>query len=189
MKIYGFVAPKQSGKTTACDYLVANYGAVKVSFKDALIAELKEKFPLLLEEIAIECGCVTEGGFDIDKLFQDKPPLIRRLMQEYGTNVRRGDDDNYWVKAWSKKVKEVWEEKYFDSVVVVDDVRFLNEAKEIKMWAGTLIRLTRTDMTNTDTHKSEQEQKDILCDYEITCVGGDQDHLYKELDRILNENK
>lgn len=194
MKILGFVAMKGSGKTTACKYLESKYGAVRVSFKDALIAELKEKFPELLNEIlAIYSGhCLSDGETKeyffktVDDLFLWKPPLMRTLLQNYGTNVARAQDPDHWVLQWKLGVVEKLMQDY--KLIVVDDVRFLNEAAAIKDWLGTLIRITRTDMVNTDTHQSEQEQKDIVCDYEIVCHGGDEDKLYAELDGIM-QNK
>lgn len=191
MKILGFVAMKGSGKTTACKYLESKYGAVRVSFKDALITELKEKFPLLLEEIAKKETDITGGMFldeAINALFETKPPLIRRLMQEYGTNVRRGDSIYYWTEKYRDKVKSLPK----GTLVVTDDLRFISEEdeldvlKEFKVADEVIkVRITRTDMKNTDTHQSEQEQKDIVCDYEIVCHGGDEDKLYAELDAIM----
>ena len=174
MKLYAFVAPKQSGKSTACNYLIKKLSAKQVNFKDGLIAELKQNFPDLLTQLSIYYGV------PVDDLFDSKPPLVRTLMQNYGTEVRRRDNPDYWVNRYRDSVSEM-----VDEIVVTDDVRFHNEAQAVKALGGTLIRLVRTDMVNTDTHQSEQEQSAIECDYIITCNGGDLEHLYAELDKIV----
>jgi hypothetical protein len=183
--IIAFVGFKQVGKTTASQYLIEKYGFVKHSFKDALVAEIKEKFPDLLESILKTYEATGLEGVDyktVDNLFIYKPPLMRALMQNYGTEVRRGDDPDYWVKEWAKN-------SYGHSEIVCDDVRFLNEADKVKQRGGIIIRLTRPDLPTGGDHKSETEQLQIEADYTIECEAGDYDHLYRELDKIVDNLK
>ena len=52
--------------------------------------------------------------------------------------------------------------------VVIDDVRFIHEAEEIKKMGGVVIELVRIDgPENDDTHSSEQEFKEIKADFYI----------------------
>jgi hypothetical protein len=188
-QIIGLVGFKQSGKSTAATHLEQKYGFVRHNFKDALVAEIKEKFPDLLREIENQyfrnrffaCDISLKNGFD---LFTTKPPLMRALMQNYGTEVRRKDDPDYWVKEWIDKLHYLADmcghEKF-----VTDDVRFLNEANAIKMGSGTIIRLVRTDITTGGDHKSETEQLEIVPDHTITVGPGEHDKLYTALDEIL----
>ena len=181
MNIIAFTGKKQVGKSTACAYLEEKYGFTRVNFKDALIAELKENFPELLDRMVAEH--MKMGWNDIssiDDLFNVKPPLIRTLMQNYGTNVRRKDDPDYWVKQWEGKVLPSNRANH-----TVDDCRFLNEAAAVKRVGGIIIRLIRTDMEHTDSHVSETEMDVIVPDFTIVCNGDDQEHLYAELDRIV----
>lgn len=179
--IIAFVAPKQYGKSTACNILKKYWGddVVQVNFKDALITEIKQNFPDLLQEIAKDWPLTDTET--IDDLFIQKPPLIRTLMQNYGTEVRRGDNQYYWINEWIKNILTQPKTKH----ILVDDVRFINESNAIKMHGGILIRLIRTDKTNTDTHQSETEQESIKCDYEITCNAGEFDKLETELLTIV----
>jgi hypothetical protein len=185
--LIAFVAPKQSGKTTACTILKDYWGAdnvAQVNFKDGLIAEIKEKFPDLLREIALIYGHIQEGDAltseIVDDLFISKPPLIRALLQNYGTEVRRGDNDDYWVEKWLSTVGMI-----ADKHVLCDDVRFLNEADAVDHFDGILIRITRTDLQSTDTHQSETEQASISCVHEIVLGYGEQDKLKEELIKIV----
>lgn len=169
--------PKGSGKTTAADYLVKEHGFNKVSFKDGLVEEMKERLPDTLEALAINHD-LTE-----DELFVLKPPVMRALMQNYGTEVRRGDDPNYWVKITKKKLKET------KGPIVVDDVRFFNELSALTEMDAVFVRLTRDDVTVDTDHQSETEQQKFVEDFEIKREAGSHKALYKALDSILETIK
>jgi hypothetical protein len=185
--LIGLVGFKQSGKSTAASYLETKYGFVRHNFKDALVAEIKKNFPLLLEEIATASGYQKPIGYEneshprivIDDLFQTKPPLMRALMQNYGTEVRRSDYNDYWTNQWYKTLPR--------ENVVTDDVRFLNEAEEVKRYGGTIIRIIRTDIPTGGDHQSETEQLQIVADYTIEVGKGEQEKLYTKLDWLVGE--
>jgi hypothetical protein len=187
--IIGLIGFKQSGKSTAAKHLEEKYGFVRHNFKDALVAEIKQNFPDLLREIAFREGLyhwedsLTETGIFIpyiDQLFDEKPPLVRALMQNYGTEVRRKENPNYWVNQWL-----YWAEDNYNKNIVTDDVRFLNEAKAIKDLDGITIRIIRTDITTGGDHPTETEQLEIEADYTIEVGPGEHEKLYEELDKIL----
>lgn len=184
--IYAFTGKKQSGKSTAVKYLLNKRPFTVLNFKDALIIELKERFPQLLNAI-IDVMNITdydgrpEKRWTFERLFTEKPPLIRGLMQNYGTDVRRNDDDAYWVTQWAKKAAEM------DTDVIVDDVRFLNEAQAVRNLGGTIIRIVRSDLASTDDHISETEMDAIVADHTITVQTGDFETLYMLLDMIVEK--
>ena len=181
-KLIGIVGFKGSGKSTAAKHLQTKYNFVRHNFKDALIAEIKQNFPDLLEVIReiswAEADIIEENS--IDELFKIKPPLMRALMINYGTEVRRKENPDYWVNQWM-----YFAEDNYNKNIVVDDCRFLNEAKAIKHLDGILIRIVRTDITTGGDHQSETEQLGIEADYTITVNAGEQDKLYAELDAIM----
>jgi len=185
--LIAFTGYKQTGKTTAANHLIEHYGYMRHNFKDALVAEVKERFPDLLEEILFQemsyhSLAQRETYIDsIDALLTTKPPLMRALLQNYGTEVRRRDNPNYWVHQWKYNLHRFPLERG----VITDDVRFLNEAQAIKDLGGTIIRLTRPDITTGGEHSSETEMNQIESDYTIEVGPGEQDKLYAELDRIV----
>jgi uridine kinase len=188
-QIIGLVGYKGSGKTTACNIIKKHLDdVVQINFKDALIEEIKQNFPDLLEAIRenqeiLEYDYGTLKFVSLDDLFTTKPPLVRTLLQNYGTNIRRADDPMYWVKKYVQKLVDSPK----NHRVLTDDVRFINEAEAIKAFDdGILIRLERTDLEQTDTHQSETEQKEIECDYTITVGKGELDKLEAELIKILD---
>ena len=104
---------------------------------------------------------------------------MRALMQNYGTDVRRKDNRNYWTQQWSQALCPELD-------TVTDDVRFLNEAEAVKTEGGIIIRLTRSDIETGGTHLSETEQLEIVADHTIECDPGDHEALYRALDDIIN---
>ena len=160
MLVVAFTGNKGSGKTIAADYLVRKYGFVKVNFKDAIVIELLEKFPELLN--------VVRSGYMLDKiedLFNTKPyvPEIRALFREYGTNVMREMEPGYWVNKWEEMIDMIE-----GNQVVVDDCRFINEFNIIKRYSGTVIRIVRPCTNNdSDRHPSELEMDKIKPDHTI----------------------
>jgi len=182
--IIAFTGKKQSGKSTACSYIESKVpGVVRVNFKDALIDEIKENFPQLLNAI-VETMDKTEydgvNPWSIDRLFKDKPPLMRALMQNYGTDVRRSDIQSYWTDQWIRKVISTGYK-----TVLCDDVRFINEEEAVRSLGGIVVRIVREDLPHTDTHASETEQDTILADYTISVKTGEHQKLYAFLDQIL----
>lgn len=185
--IIGLVGFKQVGKSTAAKYLEEKYGAGRCNMKDQLVAEMKQNFPDLLQAILNQYP--QNVGFDsepmsVDYLFEAKPALMRALMQNYGTEVRRKDDANYWCDRWFESVN-----KLDEKIVVVDDVRFMNEADYVKKFKSIIIRLERGDVSSGGTHASETEQLKIPAEYTITCDKGDFEHLYSEIDKIMSKHK
>ena len=147
--IIAFTGKKRCGKSTASAYVVSQLpGAVRYNFKTALLKEMKERFPNTLNAIV---RLVEREQYDgmhpltVDRLLEEKPDdVVRFFMQEFGTEVRRHDDPDYWVDRWV-----CYASKY--KHVVVDDVRFLNEAQAIKDMRGIVIRIVRDGQQSTDT--------------------------------------
>lgn len=176
--IVGLCGYKGTGKSTAADYLEKEYGFKRVNFKDGLIAELKQNFPILLEALK-KYHCFSS----VEDLFSIKPELMRALMQEYGTDVRRHDDENYWVKQWLAKIEEV------GGNIVTDDVRFFNELTAVQQLDGVLIRITRPDVTTGGEHQSEKEQESFEADFLIEGVPGSHREIFKQIDSIIQTIK
>lgn len=179
--ILAFTGKKQSGKSTASNYIQNKTDAIRINFKDALITEVKHNFPQLLDAMIQMMSQHYWNGlheWTVERLIREKPPLMRALLQNYGTEVRRKDDPDYWVKQWKTKVDGMHS-------VICDDVRFLNEAQAVKDMGGKVIRIERYDMESADTHSSEMEMDLIVPDITIAVKTGDFDALYRALDNLM----
>lgn len=62
-------------------------------------------------------------------------PEVRRLLQWWGTDFRRAEDPDYWVKKAMARYEKA------PLPVVFDDVRFPNEADAIRANGGLLVRV------------------------------------------------
>lgn len=176
--VIGFTGLMGSGKSEAANYLATRYRFERVNFKDGLVKELKERMPDLLDYMS--------HAFDVpvDELFTLKPPPMRALMQNYGTDVRRKENDRYWVDRWLDTLATTNALSF-----VADDVRFMNEADAITSAGGVIVRIIRTDVINTGSHASETEQSQIVADYTISVGKGELDKLFTELDKIIQTEK
>lgn len=63
---------------------------------------------------------------------------VRQLLQHYGTDVYRKRDPNYWVERMREHLATVIPLSYG---VIIDDVRFINEAAMVRDMGGLLVRL------------------------------------------------
>jgi len=182
--IIGLLGFKHVGKSTAAKHLIKNHGFILHNMKGAIISEMKENLGDLLNEIVrhleIKRGSFEIEPWTIDRLFDEKPPLMRALMVDYGM-MRRKDNEDYWVKQWLSGYAIT------KGPVVVDDVRFKNEARAIRDMNGILIRLNRSDVTTGGDSISETEHLDIQEHYTINAGPGEEEYVYKVLDQIMSE--
>lgn len=175
--VIGICGYKGSGKSTVAKHLVNEHGFMPINFKDALVSEVIAKFT----EVLIELKKLYK--LEQYELFEQKPAVVRALLQNYGTEVRRADDKDYWVKRWEEKVTGS------NRNIVTDDVRFFNELTAIKGVNGILIRVKRDDITTGGTHTSETEQESFMEDFTIEGVKGSHDEIYKQVDSIIDTLK
>lgn len=67
-----------------------------------------------------------------------RTPGIRKALQYWGTEVRRAQDPNYWVK---KTIQKSYTNIAEGKSIYITDVRFPNEADSVLDTFGTVIRL------------------------------------------------
>ncbi len=93
----------------------------------------------------------------IPNLYKDGNPLtVRDILLEIGTNGRKLDS-NVWVNALDANLLKVKNK----SLVIITDLRFINEYEYLKSRGFTLIKVFRDDSSNID-HQSETEQDQLL---------------------------
>jgi hypothetical protein len=139
--IIGLGGPKGSGKSFAADWLVANRGYTRVKFATALKNMLRV---LGLTDEHIE-GSLKEVPCD---LLNGRTPrhAMQTLGAEWGRNLI---DDALWVDTWRRRVLAT------DGPVVVDDVRFDNEAAAVRSLGGIVVLISHSGVS-VDEHASER---------------------------------
>ncbi len=128
MKVIGFCGAAGAGKSTAADRLVHCHGFRRVRFAGPL---KRMMWALGLDErhtdgALKELPCGLLGG---------RTPrfAMQTLGTEWGRDIIAQD---LWLRAWRAEVTAACK------LVVVDDVRFANEAEAVRQAGGTLIRIT-----------------------------------------------
>lgn len=171
----GLIGKLGSGKSCAADYLAERYGFVKYS----LATPIKE---IMRDILGIE---------------SKEDPRYREVAQKIGTDWFRSIDDLVWVRCLQRKVER--------SIlpVVVDDVRFVNEAEAMLNWGWTLVYLDCPDeiriqrCTKRDgvfdasrmNHPSETGVDDILARFSDRIIkvdaSGSIDEMNEQLDKVF----
>lgn len=173
LKLIGFSGKMGSGKTTAALHAVETFGGTKIAFADALKEEV-EAFLVsaaapyerrhiwgTVDDKAEECVIKIVDWVQTDyrprRVFNPHITVVRgdsvsityrQLMQLWGTEYRRAENPNYWLDKTREKIKTL------DGLVLVDDVRYRNEADMIREMGGEVVRVERPGLPESD-HISE----------------------------------
>jgi|GEM_PF-2254359 len=132
--IIGISGKIGTGKSTV-SFLLRQGGAVQAwrDFGDEVKQEVSQLFQFDLDL------CYSEEGKDTTIIHPDLPGgamPIRRILQWWGTDVRRAQDPMYWVKRLNE-----WLVANSPDSLVIGDVRFQSEAKFIRSFGGSLFRI------------------------------------------------
>ena len=79
-------------------------------------------------------------GFTYEEVFVTKPEKVRAALQREGVHARETYGDDHWIQqtaAWLEIMAREWSNR----PVVIDDVRFPNEADWIRAAGGHIVRL------------------------------------------------
>lgn len=177
--IIGITGNMGSGKSTLAKILKEKHGFVVMSFA----APIKE----MLKALLVTSGCepAVATGFLYGNL-KDHPcsflcgRTMRHAMQTLGSEWRDLIDRELWTTIWHNRVRSIENSDSITTVhplrIVVDDVRFLHEARAIKKFNGTIVKVVRGASVN-HTHVSETELEQIKSDFIINNTGAPEDML------------
>lgn len=148
--IIGISGRMRHGKDVIAQRLVHQWGFASLPFASALKVEVFKRLPRTLRFLhGLSCDCPGTEACIQDLLNVRKPPGVRELLQEYGTEIRRQDDPDYWTKRWRDAAGK-------HRRVVAPDARFFNEAQAIKDAGGLLWRVVRPGLESASgLHGSE----------------------------------
>lgn len=170
MKIIGISGKKTHGKSLVADYIsLYKPNVIVYNFAD----ELKK-------EVANACG-VTVEHINENKL------MFRSVLQWWGTDFRRKQDKDYWVKKWYTAISNIqhWQPA---TLIVAADVRFYNELKLIEQLGGEVWVVIRKGFPlegGDDKHESETALDGNLWKHFIMNYGTKED-LAREVLKKLN---
>jgi hypothetical protein len=152
-KIIGITGKKYSGKDTLGSYFVEKHNYVQIAYADALKDAVKCIFDFDDEQLY---GSKKE---EIDEFWKITP---RQVLQFVGTDLFRNNmknliphiDNNIWIYVVKRKILNIMK-KNPDVCFVITDARFQNEINMVKELGGIVIKVTRDNINNNDSHESE----------------------------------
>lgn len=188
------------GKDYVGDLIKDNFSNVeKISFADALKEEVEYIINLIrnnssLEHIAYEMNVSKDeikplyiamiAFKDINELtVKKKNSTIRFMLQYWGTDVRRKNNENYWVQKTVDKILEI---NKLGNVALITDGRFPNELKGVSELNGITIQL---DISKEKQIENLLNRDGILPNKEAFNHPSETSYLeYKDFDLILTED-
>lgn len=186
----GISGRKQTGKTTFGNEIEAclkKFSTSKTSARYFFAKPLKECCHILFGGTEAN----WYGDFKTQRLDGWEgaidPPTPRRIMQYVGTELFRDRVcHDFWLRVATKYIQDMYEADPFD-VLVIDDVRFDNEASFLHMGYNAHIVNLHRPMPDEDTgtHRSEQGLSTNLVDTWYNCTDRSQYPVFA-LDLLRN---
>jgi len=186
--LIGVAGYKQNGKNTICNIISYHKpGQVVICSLANPIREIGKIFGFTLEEMSVK---------------KEEPNKFwgvswRKFAQLVGTDMFR---KHFKYDCWIRLAEKAYMDN-FDKIVLIDDVRFDNEAEFIKRNHGIVIRVTRPSHVPVQSkyklirfikglflHASEKPIKKELVDYEVI-NDGTIDELKEKIVKIFDEIK
>jgi hypothetical protein len=162
--LVGLVGYKGSGKGVASSTLVHGRGFVLRKFA----APLKSMVHALLRANGLDVNTIErmiEGDLKEAPAAELNGQTPRHVMQTLGTEWGRGlISPTFWIDTFKRRVSA---DLRFGWDIVVDDVRFPNEAESIYRLGGKLIRIERPGLVVDTQHESERHISSLECPYTL----------------------
>jgi hypothetical protein len=134
-----YSARPQCGKSTVAA-LLADTGFQVVPFAGTVKAMLRLLLlDLGLSHSEVTLALTTEKEVPLPVLNGVTP---RQAMQTLGTEWGRSIDNRLWVKVWRQKVNRLLEQGLS---CVIDDIRFLEEARAVVQLGGVMVEVVRPE--------------------------------------------
>ncbi len=184
MLVIGLAGQAGVGKNEIAEYLVKRYGFVQFAFSDALYWEVQQAFGLEDQEmlrnretkevpsarLALEhCAGLdfvrlvdtmqrTQNPLEWQHNVAGQPHSPREILQWWGTEYRRAQDENYWVKQAAAFVEQMHFLPPYPELrpmlFVETGTRFENERGWIKSIGGNLWHVHRGEDKVLHEHAS-----------------------------------
>jgi hypothetical protein len=142
-----------SGKSAIADHLITHHNFARLSFAEPL----KDMVRVLLENF----GYSPTDAHDLTHIHKDAPIYeidsridSRHLLRTIGTEWGRACiHTDIWLRCWTARYMRLTSEGY--DRIVVDDMRFLNEANLLARLDAQLWSVVRTGTPRSTAHASE----------------------------------
>jgi len=147
-----------SGKTTAARYLRDSKGFVIVSFADALKDKVRDDFAFTDSQVR---------GDEKDAVDLRYGVTPRAILIAVG-NLYRSFDKDFWVKRALARI--TLHGQLVPGDYVIDDCRFINEAKHVEAIGGHVVRLWRSGVEAPEGDVNQDQSETDLDNYNFARV-------------------
>lgn len=164
----GLAGKSGSGKDLIADYLGERYGYRKIAVADGIREEVKTfmSSALLMEMIKeniipVNFQVVWEA-YMASIWAKPTSPEMRVLLQWWGTEYRRSQDPDYWIKKLATRLDN-------DDLMVVSDVRTPDEMETIRKAGGEVWFVERPGVGSVgiSNHYTETALENAVFDVHI----------------------
>lgn len=173
LTLIGFHGRAGAGKTTCADHLV-RCGFVKDAYAKTMKQAVSAMFDIPMD--------ILNGDIHVKNQIDPYWGIsYREILQRFATEACRNTfGQNIWVRAFWRRYPDIpWRG------LVIEDIRFENEAVAIVERGGIIIQVTNDIADSAPCiHKSEMPIPDHLIDFTISNNGSKND-LYNKVDDIV----
>lgn len=184
-KIIGLCGYKGSGKTTVTEV------AINIDSRGAAFTRIgfADPFGPMLIAMGLPSAIVSDKSQWNDPQDILAGKSVRHAAQTLGTEWgRKCLGENVWTALAIVRAERLM--TVTGGNVIIDNVRFHNEASAIVAAGGDMIAMHRDNWIIDTSHESEQhvaDIQDVLCDYEFTNTGADlEDNARRFLELLIN---
>lgn len=177
--IIGISGRMRHGKDVIAQRLLHRWGFAVLPFAASLKEEVFSRLPRTLRFLhGLSCDCPGTPECIRRLIYVTKPPGVRELLQEYGTEVRRQDDMDYWTKLWRAAAG-----KY--ARAVAPDARFFNEGQAVKDAGGILWRVVRPGLESASGLHGSETGMDAWPSWDAVLINdGSIEDLWAKVDQL-----
>lgn len=190
MTIIALTGYAEVGKSTVANYLVEQHGFTRLSFAAPLKRMILTLDPYVSSSFDDQFYRVSEileahGETEAKKLF----PEYRRLLQVFGTDCIRAEDEHFWIYAAARQMTDPTADYVFDDCRFPNEAQFILDRSPEGLW-----NISRPGFEPVNAHISDQhagnlgETMFITNDRTVEMLHTDIDaalSLAKELEDVL----
>ena len=181
--LIGFTGKVGVGKTTIARMLVDEKFFIKLAFDTPLKRAM-------VELTGMDISHFTDPVLKEEEIRGLNGLTPRILMQKFGTEfIRDMIDPDFWIWRMDKHLTQIEQHNKSRRHIVIDDVRFNNEAELVRKRGGLLIHLRRefkSRTTQTD-HRSENPVSIYSTDLIIDSGMRSETYTYDTVERAIGE--
>jgi len=177
MKLIGLSGKLGSGKNYIAEKIIAPY--------------FKDKYNILIigfgDQVKNELYA-RDLSLTYDLLYDQKSYESRKKLQEYATeHGREKYNEDMWIRGVDIQIETFCRRSSKEALVIICDVRFINEAEYIKSKNGLVFRIispNRTNIRYNNESNNDQIKYNNICKHKSEI---DLDH-YNLFDLIINND-